>query len=130
VLLVDTAAHDTAEVARAMAGAGLHVFWTAASEVGLRLSREYFFDVVLVDVGVDEDPRGLAEALARDGHRCVVLTADSQGWPPLAGQWGRAVEGALRRPLDVPRLARLAERLARTGDVDAFRRGLDLARPG
>lgn len=129
ILLVEAPHRDTAEAARVLATAGLHVFWTAATVVALRLSREFFFDVVLLDATAEcDDPRALAAEFQRHGHRSVILTAADDEWPPLGGQWNSAVEGALRRPLDVPRFCELARALVRSGDLDAFRRGLDLTR--
>ncbi len=123
---MDASHRDSESLARRLATAGLHVFFTREPEVSLRLSREFFFDVVVVDAAMqDLDPRSLAEELARDGHRCVVLSGDAETWPPLQGRWGRGIEGALRRPIAVERLALMAQRLAATGDVEAFKRGLD-----
>lgn len=118
--MVEVQEAGTDAFARSLGAAGVHVFWTAAPEVGLRLSREFYYDVVMVDARVD-DCQDLALALARDGHRAIILAAAE----PERLRIPSPLDGALRRPVACDRLARLAGDLARTGDLDAFRGALD-----
>lgn len=118
--MVDAPDAGTDAFARALGDAGVHVFWTDEPEVGLRLSREFYYDVVMVDARV-EGCQDLALALARDGHRTVILAAAE----PERLSIPRPLDGAIRRPVSCERLARLAGDLARTGDLDAFREALD-----
>lgn len=108
ILIIDRSAEETGPLAQLLGREGLHVFWTDAAEVGLRLSREHYFDLVIVDVETPgADARTLADCIARDGQRCVVFSTLSGSWPPPDGHWGQTVKGAVLRPLQAPRVVAL-----------------------
>ena len=130
VLLVDDDEQATAALAERLGLDGLHVFWTRFPEVALRLSTEHYFDVVILDVRLVGKPRPMAERLLREGHRCVVLSAPGEGWPPDGLEGDTPLEGALRRPLQADRVASLAIELAMGARGTAVLRLLDHPPPG
>lgn len=110
-----------------MAARGAQVFFTAAAHVGRRLSQEYYFDLVVVDERIDrETSPPLSDQLARDGHRCVVLSVAPDRTAVEADSI--TMRGALRRPLDADRVFDLSVEVVRDASVDRLRALLDLPR--
>jgi hypothetical protein len=128
VLLVDSEAEATEQLALALGAEGLHVFWTTAAEVAVRLSQEHFFDLVIIDAAVDDEAGELAGLFVHHGQGVVLLSSAADRWPPLEGQWGRLVEGAFRRPLQPARVQALAVEVVRLGQRINLEAWVDLTR--
>lgn len=127
VLLIDADEPSTAALAQRLGDLGVNVFYTAASHVGRRLSQEHYFDLVVVDTTIDRETQPhLSELIARDGHRCVVLSVPAGQRDFQAEE--HSVRGALHRPLGAERIQRLAAEVVRNGNFDGYREMLDLTR--
>lgn len=127
ILLVDLDEEGTGALAERLAARGIQVFFTAAPHVGRRLSQEYYFDLVVVDERLDhETSPPLSDVIARDGHRCVVLSVPPERHAIEAE--AITVRGALRRPLEADRLFELSVEAARDASTERLRRLLDLVR--
>lgn len=111
-------------MAQRMAARGAQVFFTATAHVGRRLSQEYYFDLVIVDERIDrETSPPLSDILARDGHRCVVLSV-APNREPVAAE-AITMRGALRRPLDPDRIFDLSVEVVVDASADRLRALLD-----
>lgn len=125
VLIVDADEQATSSLAHGLGSEGLHVFWTLDSEVGLRLSSEHLFDVIVLHDQAVPDVLPVAEQMTREGQRCVVLSASGEAWPPGGGTGDTPLEGAVRRPLEVSRIVALATAVVDGAEGDAVLRLLD-----
>ncbi len=111
VLVVDADEVAAGELARALSARAVQVFYTTAAEVARRLSQEHLFDLVIVDVDLErESYPSLTAALARDRHRCLVLSVPASTTRLPRGDL--TVDGALRRPLDADRIVSIASSAA------------------
>ena len=127
VLIIDQDEAATSALSAQLAARGTNVFYTSAAHVGRRLSQEHYFDLVVVDsrIGAEVEPP-LWETIARDGHRCVVLSVPDpcDRLPALA----LTVRGGLRRPLDANRVHLLAIEVAANASFDSYKHHLDVVR--
>jgi DNA-binding NtrC family response regulator len=126
LLIIDSDPALTDTLARELGQEGIHVFWTSAAEVALRLSHEHYFDLVVIDTTLPDDARALADTILRHGHRAIIVSGVAGSFPPPDGRWGQGVSGLVLRPLTCERLLRLISELIL--DVDNFYRELDVLR--
>lgn len=125
ILLVDADEAAAANLAHELGSRGSHVFYTATAHVGRRLSQEHYFDLVLVDDRIDRQTiPPLSQMIAREGHRCVVLTVGAEQRTFAASEL--TVRGAVRRPLSADRIHSLAVDVVRDSNLECWRHHLDL----
>lgn len=126
MLLIDLDELSTAALAQSLASRGAHVFFTAAPHVARRLSQECYFDLVVIDDRLDGEAHpSLADVIARDGHRCVVLSVGAERRALQTGEI--TVRGGIRRPLEAERVFTLSVVAGQDGRYEEIRRFLDLS---